>query len=116
MRVIVCGSRHWRDEAAIRRELEKLPADATVIHSGCKGADKIAGRIAKELGLSVRVFLADWKGRGDQAGPERNSRMLKVGQPDLVLAFTPDIETSKGTRNMVGKAIRAGVRVKVFSS
>jgi hypothetical protein len=36
--------------------------------------------------------------------------------PDLVLAFHPDITASKGTSHMVNIARAAGVKVEVFSS
>ena len=41
MRVIVAGAVAWADEAAVRRELAKLPAGATVIHGDCPGADEL---------------------------------------------------------------------------
>ena len=39
-RVLVCGSRDWKDAASIRREIQKLAPDV-VIHGGASGADSI---------------------------------------------------------------------------
>jgi hypothetical protein len=36
--------------------------------------------------------------------------------PDLVLAFHDDISKSKGTRNMVDQAMKAGVKVVIIGS
>ncbi len=37
MRVAIVGSRDWTDAAAIRRYIDKLPADATVVSGGARG-------------------------------------------------------------------------------
>jgi hypothetical protein len=82
MRVLVCGSRTWADEAAIQRALEGLaPGPTTIIHGGARDADHLAGRIATSLGYAVEVFEADWS-RGRRAGLDRNIRMLD-SKPDL---------------------------------
>src|SRR5262245_48252065 len=117
MRVIVSGAVAWSDESAIRRELAKLPPGTTVIHGDCEGADALAGRIARELGLAVESMV---KNAEDRARYQRaawkglNERMLASGAV-LVLAFHPDITSSKGSRHMVEIAQAAGVEARVFS-
>lgn len=115
MTVLVCGSREWTDRAAILREIEKLAITDIVIHGAARGADRIAGEIATSYGLQVRAFPAQWDRYGKSAGPFRNQQMLDQ-QPDLVLAFTPDLEKSIGTRHMVRIARAAGVPVEIFNS
>jgi hypothetical protein len=116
MRVIVAGAVAWSDAEAIRRELSGLPARTTVVHGDCPGADALAGEVAAELGLAIepmakngddyrRYRRAAWKGL--------NERMLAAGA-DLVLAFHPDGEASRGTGHLVGLARAAGVEVRVF--
>ncbi len=59
MRVFLCGSRTWTDEAAIQRALEGLPpGPTTIIHGGARGAGQLAGRIAARLGYAVEVHDA----------------------------------------------------------
>lgn len=59
---------------------------------------------------------ADWNKYGKVAGPIRNSEMLKLHPDiDLVLAFHDDLSESKGTRDMVHKAQKAGIEVWVTS-
>lgn len=85
-----------------------------VIHGGARGADKLAGEVAKELGIEVVVFPANWELYGKRAGYVRNQLMLDAGKPSLVLAFP--IGESRGTRMMIDIATRAGVKVIVAES
>ncbi len=114
LRVLVCGSRTWREQQPIREALERLPEGSTVIHGAARGADEIAGIIAKQLGLEVLAFPADWEKHGKAAGPIRNTQMLREGRPHQVIAFTRDLSQSRGTANMVRQAKAAGVPVKVI--
>ena len=113
MKVLVCGSRYWDDIAAIRNELDKLPDDTIIIHGGAKGADNIAGEIAKLKKFKVKVFRAKWGFYGYSAGPRRNTKMIKEN-PDLVLAFTYDLSKSKGTADTVRKARTRDIPVRVI--
>ena len=109
MKLLICGDRNWRQEAPIRKVLERYdPSDVTVIHGDARGADRMAGRIADEMGFSVEAFPAEWEKYGRAAGPIRNRQMLKEG-PDLVIAFHADIESSKGTKDMLAISTKAGI-------
>lgn len=112
--VLVCGSRHWSDLAPIRRELAKLPPNTLIIHGAAKGADSLAELAAKQLRLPSKAFPADWTNFGKAAGPIRNQRMLSEGNPDLVLAFHDNIQSSKGTKHMVDIATKHNVPVLLF--
>ncbi|MEW6771831.1 MAG: DUF2493 domain-containing protein [Bacillota bacterium] len=117
MRVLVCGSRDWINRAAILRELSKFPPGTVVIQGGCRGADRLAAEIARELGFTVKEFRADWQRYGPRAaGPIRNRRMLDEGKPDLVLAFHAAIKKSRGMADIVRQARRAGVPVRVITN
>lgn len=112
MRILVCGSRNWTKKGIIRRIIEQSQAD-TVIHGACRGADEIAGEIAKSLGLDIIKCPAEWESYGRAAGPVRNQQMLKH-KPDIVFAFHEDIENSKGTKDMITRAMRAGIPVRII--
>lgn len=114
-RVLVCGSRDWRNRESIRAELQKLPSHTVIIHGGCRGADRLAGEIADELGLKVLPFPADWDQYGLAAGPIRNQQMLDDGKPHRVLAFHPDIQRSRGTKDLAKRARRVGVPVQIVT-
>lgn len=125
MKVIVCGSRHWRDLFPIRDRLARLPKDAVIIQGGqmsrdkdtgeCWGADFLAKTAAALLGLRSVEEKADWDKYKLQAGPIRNAKMLGL-EPDLVIAFHEDPHLGKGTRHMVSISRAAGVPVEIYSS
>ena len=114
MRVLVCGSRNYGNYTRILKQLSDLPSETTVIHGACSGADALAACAAESLGFEVEPFLADWGKYGKAAGPIRNSEMLAT-MPDLVLAFHGDLSKSKGTKDTVFKANRAGIEVRLIS-
>jgi hypothetical protein len=116
MKVIVAGSSTWTDAEAIRRELLLLPAGSVVIHGDAPGADALAGEVAAALGLVVEPLAKnedDYRRYGLGAWKGLNERMLASGA-ELVLAFHPDIASSKGTGHMVALARAAGVAVQVI--
>ncbi|MDK2123877.1 SLOG family protein [Parachitinimonas caeni] len=117
-RVIVTGAMTWSNQAAIRRELAKLPPGSTVVHGDCSGADALAGQIARQLGLrsvAMSKNKQDYAKFGRSAWKGLNERMLARGV-QLVLAFHPNIEASRGTRHMVEIARAAKVEVQIFTS
>ena len=105
----------WKNPWPIIRELRNLPSASIIIHGNAKGADKLAGELAYGLGFRVISVNAEWSRYGRGAGPIRNKKMLSM-KPDLVLAFHEDISKSKGTKDMVTIARKAGIEIKVFSS
>lgn len=133
-RVLVCGSRDWRDiatiEAVLRRELSP---GAIVIHGdngydvrgeplwgkpdedAVRGADKLCGAVAHKLGHPVIPFTPDWDAHGKAAGPLRNTAMIAEGRPDRGIAFHADLSRSAGTGDMVRKLRRAGLPVRLVT-
>jgi hypothetical protein len=85
-----------------------------VIEGEARGADTFARLCAGVLGIEVLRFPADWEKYGRAAGPIRNSQMLKEGNPDVVVGFHHDIEKSKGTRDMLTRAKKAGKATFIF--
>lgn len=113
MRVLFCGDRNWTNRLMIIQAMHAL-TPSVVIEGEARGADRLAAECATELGIPVERYPADWDGRGLSAGYERNARMLVEGKPDFVAAFHSDIANSKGTRQMMALAHRAGVTVALY--
>ena len=111
MRILICGSRDYRDAKQIYRWMENLPKDTIIIEGEAKGADTIAWVCASILGLEYLPFIADWNKLGKSAGPIRNQRMLDEGKPHWVVWFHKDLDASKGTKHMIEIAKTAGVNV-----
>lgn len=111
MRVIVTGSRKWRDREAIANRLFDLPADSVIVHGNAQGADQIAHQEAQKLGLLVEPHPADWGSLGKRAGLIRNTVMASLGA-DLCLAFWDG--TSIGTAHMVDQAETHGIPVELY--
>lgn len=113
-RVLVCGSRTFREGSLVEMALRSLSGDNLIIHGAAKGADSLAGWHAQSLGHHVAEYPADWDQYGKRAGYVRNQQMLDEGKPDLVFAFVDKpLSESKGTAMMVDLAHRAGLPVVV---
>lgn len=113
---LVCGGRDFRDEKLMNDAMYQMATTRgfprLIVHGGAKGADALAGKLASELDIPVKVYPADWHKDGKAAGPIRNSRMLKEEQPDLVVAFPG----GRGTADMVAKATRALVDTYIVNT
>lgn len=89
------------------------PEDLTVIEGGAMCVDTYARIWALRHDHSSHTVPADWKKYGRVAGPYRNRAMLAL-DPHLIVAISdvPLVKT-RGTRNMVHQAQKAGYPVLV---
>lgn len=112
---LFCGDRNSATafETMINFELASLPLRSIVIHGGCKGIDLYSAELARLKGIECREYPADWSKYGKAAGPIRNTQMIKEENIDVVYAFHPNIEESKGTKNMILQAHAKGIPVFV---
>ena len=122
-RVLICGGRNFGllDDGAIDPKVSrnifklfdaiieyKFPTKTVEIISGmAPGADTYGVIYAKERGLVLHEFWADWHTYGRSAGPIRNHKMLFDGRPDLVIALAG----GAGTRHMKAISMDYGVEV-----
>lgn len=120
MRVLICGSRGWRDPVPINAIIagcdvlaEGAGEKLTIIHGDAPGADKLAGRLGKQWGANVIPEPAEWDRYKAAAGPIRNTKMLKEHKPDVIYAFRARGK-STGTDDMIAQGEAAGVPVYVI--
>jgi hypothetical protein len=116
MKILITGDRNWTDVEVIRSalvDIEFKPGDA-LVHGAARGADSIAASIAQEMNGNVLPFPANWEKYGRAAGAIRNQQMLDENPDiDVVLAFHPDIKQSKGTKDMVTRCYKKGLRILI---
>lgn len=116
LNIIVCGDRKWKDYDAILLTMSQLKSSLgsfLVIEGEAQGADTFARHAAKYLDLQWQEYPANWALYNRAAGPIRNTQMLREGKADAVIAFHNNLQGSKGTKNMVEQAIKAGLPVWV---
>lgn len=115
MRYLICGDREYSNRDRMKKVILGVSDIDTIIHGAARGADSLAGNIAEELGITILVFPAKWNEYGKSAGPIRNTEMLVVGKPHRVLAFHDNVIESKGTRDMVTKALFKNIPVTLIT-
>jgi hypothetical protein len=114
VKILITGSREWTDYNLMTDELARVGADSpTIIHGCARGADRMAARIAGELGLEVEEFPPDPNLPSPQCYHARNAAMI-AAQPDLVLAFVVE-GGSKGADSVIERARRKGIPSRVIT-
>nr|NIQ79998.1 DUF2493 domain-containing protein [Anaerolineae bacterium] len=83
--------------------------DTEIISGTAKGADQTGEQWAKQNGVQVRRFPADWKKFGRKAGFRRNHQMLE--EATALVAFWDG--KSRGTKHMIEIAKKRGIKVRV---
>lgn len=112
MRVIIAGSRGVAKRYTIDT-IERCPWKgmiSCVVSGTCRGPDTHGEEWAKENRITVERHPADWDTFGNAAGSIRNEEMAKVSH-GLIAVWGGD---SKGTRDMMWKAEKLGLRRFVY--
>jgi len=101
MRVIIAGSRFITDYNLVVLAVKESGFDITeVVCGAANGVDSLGERYAKENGIKLSYFYADWKGLGKLAGNKRNEQMSRYGE-GLIAVWDGK---SKGTKHMIALA------------
>lgn len=113
MKTIIAGPRDYYVYQSLLEAIDKISWEITEVVSGrARGVDKMGERWAKEHGIPVQPFPADWDRFGKRAGPLRNIQMANyVGSAGALLALW-DHQTT-GTGNMIEVAREKGLTVYV---
>lgn len=119
MLILTTGSRDWDDPRTLRHaifralyETKTFFGDAALAHGDCPtGADALADEYAREVGMHVLKFPADWARYGKRAGFLRNAEMVDMA-PDICLAFIRD--ESRGATMTADLAERAGIETRRY--
>ncbi|MCA3109873.1 MAG: hypothetical protein ING91_19280 [Rhodocyclaceae bacterium] len=112
MKTIIAGSRRGIPMSAVRTAWESCPWKITTVLCGCSsGVDQWGAALARESGLPVEFFPADWDQFGKAAGPIRNRKMLRRAQA-LIAVWDG---RSPGTLDMITAARKAGIPTHIIT-
>lgn len=112
MKVAIVGYRNFNDYKLFKDKITELNLDiTTIISGGCKGADKLAEKYAKELNIPTIIHYPDWSTFGVKAGPLRNTNIVE--DAEYVIAFVS--KESKGTYDTINKAKQKKIPVTVYN-
>lgn len=108
---IICGGRDFDNQemfdGAMRDVVALKGLPDRVVHGAQTGADTMADKWGRRMGLDVKSIKAEWTRLGGAAGPIRNQQMIDEFKPHRVVAFPG----GPGTRNMMNKARAANIEV-----
>jgi hypothetical protein len=120
MIILVTGDRDWKDDKFIWEVLDKFKdkhyPHLMIVQGMCKGVDYHAYQWARTRTVDYASFYAHWDYYGKSAGPIRNRHQFDTMNPDLVLAFHPDIiNGSVGTYHQVTCARNKKTKVMILT-
>lgn len=110
MKLIIAGGRDYVFTEVDKCKLDELNRSygiTEVVSGGARGADACGEEWARDRGIKVKVFNADWVRYGMPAGPIRNREMAQYA--DAAVLFPGE----KGTASMRKEAKRAGIPISV---
>lgn len=116
LKIIVAGGRDLTDYQLVKSTLDKLlrkrkKEEIEIVCGEAPGADSLGKRWAKENGVPVASFPADWDGHGRAAGPIRNGQMADYATH--CLCFWDG--RSKGTKNMINQAKQRNLQLVIVN-
>ncbi len=115
IKIVVAGCRDFADYETAKNYIDfciseiKDSSEIIFISGGCKGADMLGERYAKENGYQIERHSAQWEKYGRAAGPMRNKEMAQCC--DYAICFWDG--KSKGTKSMIEYAKSMGKEVKI---
>lgn len=112
VKVIIAGGRTFNDVEFFIECLKKTEFDIVeVVSGGADGADRLGEMFAREFGLKLTKFPADWHKFGRGAGPRRNRQMAEYA--DALICFDTG---GPGSKNMIQEMRKRGKMVEVWES
>ena len=102
-RIVVAGCRNYKNYNEAKEYIglciKNIKVNYTLVFmsGGCRGADSLGERYAKENGFKTEYYPARWDKYGKSAGPKRNKQMAEIA--DYVICFWDG--KSKGTKSMI---------------
>jgi len=112
MKLTIIGSRTFNDYKLLKDEVDKVLKKyniTEIVTGGARGADTLAEQYAKEKGLKLTIFPAEWNKYGKRAGFIRNDTIWQYA--DLGIAFWDG--ESRGTQHSFKLAEKYNKKLKI---
>ena len=108
-KVIISGPKNFSDYKFLKSKCDiilsrklKDPDCKVIIMSGCtSGCDLLGEKYAKERGLSVQKFPADWNRIGKRAGLLRHKRMAKESNACILFFMSGGDDLNRPTKTLL---------------
>jgi len=110
LKIAVVGSRGFNDYDYMTSILNNIEDITLIVSGGAPGADRLAEMYADQNNINKLILKADWDKYGKSAGMIRNKDI--VDNAEFIIAFWDGV--SKGTKNSIDRAKKAGKQVVVF--
>lgn len=113
MKLIVAGSREFKDYELLRKKLDhflqNVVGGVSIVSGTANGADKLGERYAKERCFKVKEFPADWNKYKKQAGYFRNKQMAEYATHAVIFWDG----RSRGSKMMIDLCKEYGLKYRV---
>ena len=118
-KIVVAGTRNYNNYNEAKLYIDfciselKKENEIIFLSGGCRGADMLGERYAKEKGYKVKRYPADWNKYGKSAGVIRNKEMANEG--DCFICFWDG--KSRGTKSMIdfAKTTNKPIKIKIIN-
>ena len=115
-RIVIAGCRDYTNYDEAKKHIDfciqnlKNAYDLVFLSGGCRGADTLGEKYAKENGYKIERHPADWGKFGKSAGPKRNREMADAA--DYIICFWDG--KSRGTKTMIEFAKKYNKPLKII--
>ena len=121
--ILIAGSRALKETSANMNRLEMALDDihcimatsqvnwaypGCILHGGAKGADQLAGQLARNLGLTEKIHLPNYEMHGYPYAPlKRNLEMIAKADAVIVIYAKGKVRQG-GSKHVAENAVKAG--------
>jgi hypothetical protein len=116
-KVIIAGGRDLTNYDLVKAKVDivlrkKIASgeEIEIVSGKAKGADSLGEEYARQNGLKIKEFPADWDTHKKAAGPIRNEEMAKYA--DACIVFWDG--GSRGSKDMIDRAKRKNMPLRIF--
>ena len=119
-RIIVAGSRYFSNKewlySVLDDYLKSVDDNVEIVSGHCRGADMLGEQYAKDHGIPLILFPANWSKYGKRAGYIRNNQMAKYASEKNGVLIAFPIGEARGTKMMIRIAHDYNLETEVYYS